>query len=142
MKLVFGGSSSSSKAQLKSDRDRKSSDRSASPPSRHQQYNQQQPGQYGYNPNPSSTKSYEQERDDYLASIDQNRQGAHVATTATAAGGAGGAGAGGRYGSAATVGRRDEEGEDVPTAPVLVSWGGLEVDGVGSWCRFVFRGPV
>jgi hypothetical protein len=103
-KLVFGGGSSHSKGK---EGERNSS--SPSPPSRdsYQQQQQQQQQQYSWL-TPAERERAEQarterERADYLASLDQ-RRGTHVAAAT---------------GSYDAYGRQDE-GEDVPTAPKMV----------------------
>jgi hypothetical protein len=112
MKLVLGGGSSSSSKH----KEHRST--SSSPPPRptaapQGQYSQ---GQYG-SQYTEPGKSSEQERAEYLASIDQGR-GAHVA----------GVGGPGSHAYASGRGRDEEEGEDVPTAPVLVSNSCFDVD--------------
>jgi hypothetical protein len=109
MKLVLGGSGSSSSSKHKEHHST-----SSSPPPRptasSQQYSHGQYGQGQYSSQyEEPAKSPEQERAEYLASLDQ-RRGVHVA----------GVGAPSSHGYA-SGGHREEEGEDVPTAPVLVS---------------------
>ena len=104
--MVFGGGSKHK------DKDQDKQRHSPSPTSQQQQQQQQQ-SDYSWL-SPSEREAAERartdkERQDYLASLDQ-RRGAHVAgATPTSSYDA--------YGR----GRYEEEGEDVPTAPKMVS---------------------
>lgn len=124
-KLVFGGGSSSSKAKDNTpDTNRQRSSRSPSPRHTDQQQQQQQQAAYSWL-TPAERERAEQarsekERFDYLSALEA-RRGTHVASAGTQG-----------YGASVPHSHlEEEEGEDVPTAPKMVSQSLLQLSTLG-----------